>query len=234
MHVNWFRRLIHYGKSPRGYDSLFVGQGLVPCLYQKPQDEGGSPQGAALHRGMVNCILSLLLIMLVWITPAYAGNLAQTLDAFGVQQPRVHKSAPDFSLSSPGGDTKKLSDYHGRVVLLTFWATWCAPCRHEMPQIEALWKEYRNQGLIVLAVNVDRGNRDGVVDFVHSLHLTFPVLFDTDGSVRNRYEVRALPTSYLIGRDGKIIGRIIGERDWSSPKAQAMMTALTEQGETRR
>jgi len=231
MRVNWFRRLIHYGESPRGYDSLFVGQGLVPCRFP---EEGGSPQGAALHQGMgciwTSCVLSLILTMLPWITPAHAGDLGQALDAFGVQQPRMHKPAPNFSLSTLADGRKKLSDYHGRVVLLNFWATWCSPCRYEMPQIEALWKKYRNQGFAVLAVNVDRGNRTDVADFAHSLHLGFPVLLDPEGTVRNRYGVRALPTSYLIGRDGKIIGRVIGERDWSSSAAQTMIRALLEQG----
>jgi len=168
------------------------------------------------------------LVMLVWAVSAQA----DPLDSFGVQQPRVSKPAPNFSLAMHGGGEKALADYRGKVVLLTFWATWCAPCRHEMPQVESLWRTYRNRGFVVLGVNVDRGNRTGVADFVRSLHISFPVLLDPEGEVRNRYEVRALPTSYLIGRDGKIIGRIIGERDWSSPKAQAMMTVLIARGET--
>jgi len=175
--------------------------------------------------------------MIVMLTGAFfapvvsAESLSFTLDAFGVQQPRVHKPAPGFSLPTLAGGVKALSDFHGRVVLLTFWATWCAPCRHEMPQIEALWDKYRDQGLTVLAVNVDRGNRSGVADFAHSLYLDFPVMLDPDGSMRNSYEIRALPTSYLIDRNGKIIGRIIGERDWSSSRTAAMMRALLQQGE---
>ncbi len=157
-----------------------------------------------------------------------AESLSSTLDAFGVQQPRVHKPAPEFALLALGGGEKKLSDFHGRVVLLTFWATWCAPCRHEMAQIESLWRKYRSQGFTVLAVNVDRGNRTGVADFIRSLHVSFPVLLDPGGDVRNRYEVRALPTSYIIGRGGKIIGRIIGERDWSSDAAAHLIRPILE------
>lgn len=158
----------------------------------------------------------------------FAESLPSTLDVFGVQQPRVHKPAPGFSLPTLAGGVKALSDFHGRVVLLTFWATWCAPCRHEMPRIEALWETYRDQGFTVLAVNADRGNRSGVADFVRSLHVSFPVLLDPGGDARNNYEVRALPTSYIIGRGGKIIGRIIGERDWSSDAAAHLIRPILE------
>jgi len=262
MYADWFRNPLHDGKSPRDHSGLFAGQGLVPCLAckhlaahkklpyilnTKYRRAGAhplpdvqlfdTPQEAALHRGVnciwTSCVLSLILTMLVWITPVYAGNLTQTLDAFGVQQPRIQKPAPDFSLPSPAGDRKNLSDYHGRVVLLNFWATWCAPCRHEMPQIEALWEQYRNHGFTVLAVNVDRDNRAGVTDFAHSLHLGFPVLLDSDAAAHNTYGVRALPTSYLIGCDGRIIGRIIGERDWLSPNAKTMMRTLLQQGDAK-
>ncbi|MDQ6960659.1 MAG: TlpA disulfide reductase family protein [Mariprofundaceae bacterium] len=171
-------------------------------------------------------------IMLVWVVSAQADTPAQEMDAFGVQVPRIHKSAPDFSLVMLGGEEKALADYRGKVVLLHFWATWCVACRHEMPQIEQLWRRYRDDGLVVLGVNVDRGNISGVRDFMHERKLSFPSVLDPGGGVRNRYEVRALPTSYLINRDGKIIGRIIGERDWSSPASHAMLTAILKQGET--
>ncbi len=185
-------------------------------------------------RGLVPCLLLALLLLggiLNATTPVHAESLSSRLDAFGVQQPHVHKPAPDFTLAAADDDQKKLSDYRGKLVLLTFWATWCAPCRHEMPQIEALWQQYRNQGLTVLAVNVNRGNASGVTDFAHSLHLDFPILLDPDGNVRTRYEIRALPTSYFIDRDGTIMGRIIGERDWSSSAAQVMIRAFLKQGE---
>jgi len=161
---------------------------------------------------------------------ASAASLDEALDGFGVQQPRVHKPAPGFSLAGLDGGRMALRDARGKLVLIHFWATWCVACRHEMPQLERLWKQYRDRGLLVLGVNVDRGNLDAVRAFVCERGVSFPTVLDPDGGVRNRYEVRALPTSYIIGRDGKIIGRIIGERDWSSSQAKAMMQGLLNQG----
>jgi len=169
------------------------------------------------------------LLVLAWAVSAQAGPPDANMEAFGVQQPRVIKSAPNFTLTDLDGARKSLSDMRGKVVLLTFWATWCAPCRHEMSQIEALWEQYRNHGFTVLAVNVDRGNISGIRDFIRQRNLSFPSVLDPDGTVRNTYGVRALPTTYLIGRDGKIIGRIIGERDWSGDSsAQLIRTLLHE------
>ncbi len=170
------------------------------------------------------------LMALAWANIARADPLDASMAAFGVQQPRVHKLAPDFTLARTDGGAMALSDARGKVVVLHFWATWCVACRHEMPKIEQLWQRYRSRGLVVLGVNADRGNLPAVRDFIHQLNLSFPSLLAPDGAVRNTYGVRALPTSYLIGRDGKIIGRIIGERDWSSPAARAMMRTILKQG----
>jgi len=176
----------------------------------------------------VRSFLLFGIIMLVWAVSARAG----VLDDFGVQVPRIHKPAPHFSLTMLDGGKKGLKDYRGKVVLLHFWATWCVACRHEMPQIEQLWQRYRDDGLVVLGVNVDRDNLVGVQDFVHERNLSFPVVLDPDGVVRNTYEIRAFPTSYLIGRDGKIIGRIIGERGWSGDAAIQLIQSLLSKGET--
>ncbi len=172
-----------------------------------------------------------VLVMLVWAVsaqaePLAADALANSMDDFGVQQPRVHKQAPDFSLAGLNGKQTSLSHFRGQLVLLHFWATWCVACRHEMPQIEALWRQSRAKGLVVLGVNVDRGNASGVRDFVRERNLSYPTVLDPSGNVRNRYEIRALPSTYIIGRDGMIIGRIIGERNWSSKAAHAMLDAI--------
>jgi len=167
----------------------------------------------------------LIVMVMAWAISAQANPL----NAFGVQQPQTTHNAPLFSLQALNNSGKhRLSDERGKVVLLHFWATWCVACRHEMPQIEALWRKYRDRGLVVLGVNVDRGNRPSVRAFVQKRNLSFPFVLDPDGNVRNQYEVRALPTSYLINRKGTIIGRIIGERNWASPEAQSLITDLVK------
>jgi len=159
--------------------------------------------------------------------PAQAASLDALMDNFGVQQPGVHKPAPDFTLSNLNGKTVSLSDFRGQVVLLHFWATWCVPCRHEMPLLHALDRQHI-PGLHVLCINVDRNNKTAVQSFVNEVTPHFQTLLDPAGAVRNRYAVRGLPTTYLIDSDGKIIGRMIGERDWSSPDAQSMMRELVQ------
>ncbi len=161
--------------------------------------------------------------------PAGAETLSEAFSTFGVQLPRVHKPAPDFLLPRVDGGRMRLAELRGKVVLVHFWATWCVACRHEMPQIQRLAETYGRDGLVVLGVNVDRGNLDAVRAFLRERNVRFPSVLDPDGAVRNCYAVRALPTSYLIGRDGRIIARVIGERDWSTPVAAAMMRAVLVQ-----
>ncbi|RLL51022.1 TlpA family protein disulfide reductase [Mariprofundus sp. EBB-1] len=140
---------------------------------------------------------------------------ADPMEIFGVVQPKVRMMAPDFSLKGVDGNMRTLSSLRGKSVILHFWATWCAPCRQEMPVLHALSKELEDKNFVLLCVNVDRGNQDGVKAFMEEIKPGFNSLLDPEGDVRNAYSIRALPTSYLIGRDGKISGLIMGERDWS-------------------
>jgi len=124
--------------------------------------------------------------------------------------------APAFTLSTLQGQTVHLHDYHGKLVLLNFWATWCPPCREEMPSLQSLWQDFKNRDFIILAVAADRGNKKGVARFTARLGLEFPILLDPDGQVRKRYEVFGLPLTYLIGKDGKILGRFTAAQAWDS------------------
>jgi len=160
-----------------------------------------------------------------------AASVRQMMIDFGVQLPQQRKPAPLFSLPKLGGGEISLADARGKLVLLHFWATWCVPCRHEMPLLHRMEQGMNADSFRMICVNVDHGDSDEVRQFIDQVSPQFHTLLDPEGSVRNRYAVRGLPTTYLIGRDGKIIGRMIGERDWSSPAAQAMIRALLQQGE---
>jgi len=164
-------------------------------------------------------------LMLAGAVDAPAASLQQMMDDFGVQQPGVKKPAPDFALPGLDGGQVRLSDLRGKLVLLHFWATWCVPCRHEMPLLHKL----ENDGLDhfrIVCINVDRGHRDAVNAFIHKVTPHFHTLLDPSGDVRNQYAIRGLPTTYLIGPDGKIIGRMIGERDWSSAGMKELIQLL--------
>ena len=152
--------------------------------------------------------------------------LKDALQALRVTVPQQRLPAPDFTLATLDGETLRLSDYSGKVVLLNFWATFCAPCREEMPALQALWKEYREQGFVVLAVAADRSSVDPVRNFIEAGHYSFPVPLDPDGTVRNQYEVTALPMTYLIGRDGRFVGRLLGAREWSGEQGRELVRAL--------
>lgn len=154
---------------------------------------------------------------------SFTGDLS---DALQVVRPEIGLPAPGFELQRLDGGTAGIADFKGRLVLLNFWATWCKPCREEMPALQSLWRRYRARGLTVLAVAADRGNRDGIADFVSRLHADFPVLLDPDGKVRIRYEVTGLPFTYIIGRDGRFIGRVVGARDWDGPRVRELIKAL--------
>ncbi len=172
---------------------------------------------------LLSCCLCLLGPLRVFADDA---ALQQALKRMNVTVPKEFLSAPSFSLPDLEQKTVRLSDYQGKLVLLNFWASFCTPCRREMPALESLWLRYRDQGLVVLALSADRDNLQRVRAFINQGSYSFPVLLDTEGGVRKTYEVRALPTSYLIGRDGKFVGRIIGEREWDNAQGRKMIELL--------
>lgn len=167
-----------------------------------------------------------LLGLLVFLAGPVARADASAPTDNSIDPPRQRLAAPDFSLPSLDGRTRHLSDYRGKVVILNFWATFCAPCRREMPALETLWRDYRERGLVVLAVAADRGDVEIVQRFIDEGGYTFPVPLDPAGKVRNRYEVIALPMTYLIARDGRFSGRALGERQWDSPAIRSQLEVL--------
>jgi cytochrome c biogenesis protein CcmG, thiol:disulfide interchange protein DsbE len=128
-----------------------------------------------------------------------------------VSAPQVGFPAPDFSLKTPDGKAYTLSDLRGQAILINLWATWCPPCRAEMPAIQRLYEEYRAQGFIVLAVNSTiQDDPLAIAPFVKEYALTFPILLDETGEFSRSYEIRSLPSSYFVNRDGTINELVIG------------------------
>ena len=125
-------------------------------------------------------------------------------------RPAEGELAPDFALASPGGERVALSDFRGKTVILNFWATWCTPCRKEMPDLQAVWEE-RGEGrdLVVLAVDVGE-SADAVTDFMESLGLTFPVVLDADGAVADHYGLPGLPSTFFIDAGGVLRSQVLG------------------------
>lgn len=168
--------------------------------------------------------LALVFYFVLAAAPATAED-----PGFAVDHPKERQPAPNFSLPDAAGKRHAPADYRGQVVLINFWATWCAPCRDEMPALEQLWRRYRERGLMILGIAADRGDRQAVMAYAERIGIDFPILYDSDGSARKRYEVVGLPMSYLLGRDGKFSGRVIGLRDWTSDGARAFIEDLLDE-----
>ncbi len=135
---------------------------------------------------------------------------------------------PDFTLLDPAGKKVSLKDFRGKLVMLNFWASWCVPCREEMPTMERLYQDFKTKGFLILAVDVKDKRKDALA-FVKELKLTFPVVFDPDGQEGFLYGAWGLPATYLIGFRGEGLARMWGPADWYSPGARELIQALLNQ-----
>ena len=144
----------------------------------------------------------------------------------------VGKVAPDFSL--PALDetkTVRLSDFRGKVVFLNFWATWCKPCKEEMPSMEVLYKNFEKDGFVVLAISIDRvTTKKDIPPFVKSLGLSFPVLIDSWGQTDKRYKLMGVPETYIIDQQGVLREKVIGPRDLTRLDNLQGITGLLKAG----
>ncbi len=141
-------------------------------------------------------------------------------------RPEVGHLAPDFTLPSLDGQTVRLSDLRGKAVLLNFWATWCAPCRLEMPTMDKAYQEYKSRGLEILAVSLDAGSNSVVKNFMQELKLDFPVLLDPDMEVLRLYRQFSIPATFLIDKQGIVRHRELGYRDWTDPESRRLIEAI--------
>lgn len=148
---------------------------------------------------------------------------------------QVGNRAPDFqAVNLQSGDSISFREaYDGQVTLVNIWATWCAPCRAEMPAMEELYQAYKDQGFRIAAVSVDEGRPSDVMAFATELNLSFDILHDRDGRIQQQYMTTGVPESFLIDRHGVIVRKQIGEHPWSSPtnrRILAQLLGLTEPG----
>ena len=133
--------------------------------------------------------------------------------------------AAPFELTSLGGASVGLAQLKGKVVVLNFWATWCGPCKEEMPAFERLRQQLDPERFALLTITTDL-QREGIKQFLTNLHVQLPVLFDEDQAVSQAYLVRALPTTVFIDQQGTLIGRAVGPRDWDAPNAVRAVQSL--------
>ena len=141
--------------------------------------------------------------------------------------------APDFTLKDLAGHPVQLYALRGSVVLLNFWATWCPPCREEIPSMVRLNQAMQGKAFRMLAVSIDEGGRDAVAAFFREQKSVLPSLLDTDGAVARRYGATGVPETFVIDTRGVIVKKIIGPMDWNSPEVLAAIEDLIGKKEPR-
>ena len=177
-------------------------------------------------RGLGTMGATLLLasvLIAAQLSSAFAGDPFADLDLI---RPRQRMSAPDFTVPRLGSGSVTLKELRGSVIFLNFWATWCPPCKEEMPSMERLYKRYKHRDFTIVAISIDSGDPQAVATFVEKLGLTFPIGLDPKLEVANRYTVRALPSSFLIDRQGNTVAVALGPRDWDGGAARAIVESL--------
>lgn len=164
----------------------------------------------------------VVVLILVWASGAAASD---PFHALGLIKPGRPTVAKDFTVKGLASGPLRLSDFAGQVRFVNFWATWCSPCKEEMPSMERLYRRHKAQGFTILAISID-SHTAGVAPFVKSLDLTFPIGLDPTLAASNEYGLRALPSSFLVDRSGNIVAVALGPRDWDSSHARAVIEDL--------
>ncbi len=154
-------------------------------------------------------------------------EIQEILSGFGIQTFRGTIASIEFTLEELSGGTLSMSDLTGKFVFLNFWATWCPPCREEMPSMEVLHRELEGTPFRMVAVNV-REDRQTVDAFVEEFGYTYPVILDGDGRLSTNYGVRGIPTTFFIAPDGTVLGMLVGTRYWDEADVLDGMKRITE------
>jgi peroxiredoxin len=134
-------------------------------------------------------------------------------------KPEQGKTAPDFTLTTLDGRQVSMGGLRGKVVFLNIWATWCPPCVEEMPSMEKLYQQLKGEDFEILAVSIDKNGAKAVAPFMKKYNLSFTALIDSKESLKYKYQTTGVPESYIIDKNGTIVEKVIGPRNWASPEA---------------
>jgi len=196
----------------------------------------GTLLGAGRRQQATRVVLALALVAgLLWALPirrpgtdgGHHAAHAPALDPFeraGITELREGHRTPPLRLPRLDGGMTALEEHRQHLVLVNFWATWCEPCTVEMPTLEALAREYRARGLVVLGVSVDRGAPRPLLEpYVRRLGLSFPILLDADLATSRAWRVNGLPATFVVRPGGEAIGMALGAREWNSAEMRALL-----------
>lgn len=176
-----------------------------------------------MMRLVIAGVMAMLMVTLVGIGGAAAPDMLPVAERNVV---KLGEPAPNFRLRDLNGQMVSLSDLRGKVVLLNFWATWCGPCRVEMPAMEELYRTFSRNDFEILAVSTDAQGASVTRPFQQENHLTFPILHDADYRVGLTYGARSLPMTFMVDRQGIVRHQIFGARDWAAAEAHQLVQML--------
>ena len=171
-----------------------------------------------------------VLLCAVVFPAAAAVDPARELDLIKPNRPQ---QARDFRVPALDGSRLRLADLKGKVVFLNLWATWCPPCKEEMPAMERLWQRYKDQGLVVIALSMDSAGARVVKPYIEQSKYTYPVGLDPKMEVAQLYGARSVPSTFIIDRSGMLRAIALGPRDWDGKAAFAYFEALLKDGKPR-
>ena len=171
-----------------------------------------------------NRISPIALVLFIGFTVVFIFVSIKVIRPLFQEQPEssgslvMDKPAPEFSYPDLGGRNVSLSQHKGKVVLINVWATWCKPCVDEMPSLERLYQKFKDQPFEILAVSIDADGKESVAPFMAKHKLSFPALLDQKGDIRGPYGITGVPESFIIDRNGRMVKKIVGPLNWTSPQ----------------
>ncbi len=165
------------------------------------------------------------LLLTVTLCLALAAAIAASQSRQALTPLADRPPAPEFDLRDMDGTLHRMSDYRGRVVIVNFWATWCPPCREEMPSMQRAYEQLRQEGIQMLAINIGE-DEDTIFAFTADYPVEFPLLLDLDSATIQSWPVKGLPTTFVVDAQGRLAYRAIGGREWDDPDLLATVRAL--------
>jgi peroxiredoxin len=172
--------------------------------------------GVAQERKSGRLLLTIFLVLVVAIPIILISLKERGAPSRFIRPLQEGRPAPGFSFPDLEGRKVSLSDFRGKVVLVNIWATWCPPCRDEMPSMQKLYENFRGEHFEMLAVSIDADGHEAVAPFIQKLNLTFPVLLDLKGKTKGLYRITGVPESFIVDKEGILVNKVIGPMDWSS------------------
>lgn len=174
-------------------------------------------------------LIFLVFLVLLYFSDLSLGEGNDLFSKTGIQKIKDKKEAPNFVLENLDGKKVEIKKLKGKVVFINFWATWCGPCKEEMPSIEALHQQFKEKDFIFLTISVDYAGLSPVKEFIKKHPYTFPVLLDPKCKILDLYQGIRIPATFIIDKKGILIGKVFGPKNWKSPEVISLLDQLLKE-----